>query len=400
MIKELTPKQIELLSVYRDKWIAYGLSCEPTDWDRAIRGVGMAYESAGLKKPKHIISLSSPLAGCIGTFLLSSPEVGAQVGAHVRAHVYDQVRDQVYAQVRAQVYDQVGDQVGAHVYDQVRDQVYAHVRAQVYDQVRAHVRAQVRAHVRAQVRDQVHDQVGAQVRAQVYDQVGAQVGAHIHDQVRDQVYAQVGAHIHDSIWGQHIAHWCGWADYMQNILFVRKIEQCSSLIEIAKSAGCWWAFRNAAIICERHAEFHLVEGKLHRDGGPAVAWSDGWGVYALNGVRVPGWLAEEKAEEIDPARFAKIDNVEIRREFVRKVGVERIVQEMGGQRLDAVGDYELIEVDLGGSTGRHPYLKMLNPSIGVWHLECVERTCRTVQQALNFRASRLTDRDWKPEVLT
>jgi len=130
-------------------------------------------------------------------------------------------------------------------------------------------------------------------------------------------------------------------------------------------------------------------------------WSDGWGIHALNGVRVPGWLAEQKAEEIDPIQFAKIENVEIRREFVRKVGIERIVQALGGKRIDAAGNYELLEVDLGGSTGKHPYLKMLNPSIGVWHLECVDRTCRTVQQALNFRASRLvTGRDWKPEVLT
>ncbi|KKN13931.1 hypothetical protein LCGC14_1001170, partial [marine sediment metagenome] len=59
MITELTPEQTRLLSVYRDEWIAHGLSCEPTDWGKAENGVNAAYQSAGLEKPKHIIRLSS-----------------------------------------------------------------------------------------------------------------------------------------------------------------------------------------------------------------------------------------------------------------------------------------------------------------------------------------------------
>lgn len=123
----------------------------------------------------------------------------------------------------------------------------------------------------------------------------------------------------------------------------------------------------------------------------------------MNGVLTPQWLAETPAQEIDPKKFAEIKNAEVRREFVRKVGVERIVQQVGAEIVDTQGDYSLLLVDLGGDTGVWPYLKMRNPSIGCWHLECVDKSCATVQAAINFRASRLKSLggdNWNPEVLT
>ena len=128
-----------------------------------------------------------------------------------------------------------------------------------------------------------------------------------------------------------------------------------------------------------------AEGRLHCNDGPAIHYPDGWSIYALNGVRVPEWLVETKAARLDARKFAELDNVEIRREFVRKVGIERIATELGAEVLDRRGDYELLSVDLGGQTGKWPYLKMRNPSIGVWHLEAVVKECATVEQALNWR---------------
>jgi hypothetical protein len=117
----------------------------------------------------------------------------------------------------------------------------------------------------------------------------------------------------------------------------------------------------------------------------AVKYRDGWGVHALNGVRVPEWIVMTPAEKIDCHEFSKISNAEVRREFVRKVGVERLMVKLGSKMLDKQGDYELHSIPLGGRTGDWPYLKMLNPSIGVWHVEAVSKKCDTVEKALNFR---------------
>lgn len=140
------------------------------------------------------------------------------------------------------------------------------------------------------------------------------------------------------------------------------------------------------VISLRPVEMHVNPRRmLHRDGGAAVQYADGFAVYALNGVRVPKWLAVNKPGDIDPIKFAKIENVEIRREFVRKIGVERIYREYGGTIADRRGDYELVLLDLGGGTGAWPYLKMLNPSTRTRHLEAVDKKIWTVAEALRWR---------------
>jgi hypothetical protein len=132
-----------------------------------------------------------------------------------------------------------------------------------------------------------------------------------------------------------------------------------------------------------------AQNRPHCEDGPFCEWSDGSALYALNGARVPEWLVMTPAEEIDPQAFARESNVEVRREIVRKIGVERLCEKLGSKVLDksADGMYELHLVNLGDEVGEWPYLKMRNPSIGVYHMEAVEQGITTVEAALNFRNS-------------
>ena len=103
-----------------------------------------------------------------------------------------------------------------------------------------------------------------------------------------------------------------------------------------------------------------------------------------------------KPEDIDPKIILKENNAEVRREIVRKIGIERLCQKLNAKVLDKQGDvYELLNLDLGENLIR-PYLKMRNPSIGTFHVEGVSPDCKTVQEALNWR----NKSDEKPLILT
>ena len=270
-------------------------------------------------------------------------QVRDQVGDQVRDQVYDQVDAQVYDQVRAQVgdqvYDQVGDQVGDQVDDQVYDQVYAQVRDQVYDQVGdqvgdqvdAQVRAQVRDQVYAQVRDQVRDQVYAQVRDQVGDQVYAQVGDQGVDQVRDQVYAQVRKRLPNWWDGRMLGqHWAAYYSYYYTMgqLGVTECRRLAGQMLTALSAGWWWCYQDFAIVTDRPAELHRdAQGRLHRAGGMAVRYRDGWGFYAWHGIRLPADLFETGVPSLE--RILKQPNSEVRRCAIEMTGWDRLERELG-----------------------------------------------------------------------
>jgi hypothetical protein len=131
---------------------------------------------------------------------------------------------------------------------------------------------------------------------------------------------------------------------------------------------------------------HFTDFRLHNSNGMSVKFSDGWGIYSLNGVLVTKELVETPAGKLDPKILLTEKNAEVRREIVRKIGMERLIYKLGAQSIDKSGDgvYELLMFDIGDNRKR-PYLKMLNPSIKTWHVEGVHPDCKTVESALNWR---------------
>jgi hypothetical protein len=231
--------------------------------------------------------------------------------------------------------------------------------------------------VSAQVRAQVSDQVSAQVSAQVSDQVSAQVS----DQVSDQVSEFLG-----SWWywmpGQFEGWWLSYYEALREYCSFEKLE---GLITVAENCAFAWTFPDVVVFCAPPVEIHRnAAGQLHCETGAAIKFADGWGVWALNGVRLTQQIVETPASQLDPNLVTTTKNAEWRREIVRKIGIERICEALNAKCVDKDGDYELLMLTLGDRRKR-PYLKMRNPSIGVFHIEGVSPECRTVQQALNFR---------------
>lgn len=77
--------------------------------------------------------------------------------------------------------------------------------------------------------------------------------------------------------------------------------------QVARSAGPWWPFRNAALISERPVELHRhAEWFLERGDGPAIRYRDGWHAFAWNGQSMPRkWI--EQPESISPRQLKQAD---------------------------------------------------------------------------------------------
>jgi len=192
--------------------------------------------------------------------------------------------------------------------------------------------------------------------------------------------------IMDSCYGQHGAHWLGFYDYFNKVLKLEKLtENLGGLWMISKSANWFIPHKNICLISERHNKCTLnLNNKLHSNGSAAIEYPDGWKIWALNGVRVTQEIAETPADKLNPELVLTEKNAEIRREIVKKIDIVRVLKKLNAKTIHKKDDYELINLDLRDGRFR-PYLKMLNPSIKVWHVEGVHPDCKTVEQALNWR---------------
>ena len=199
--------------------------------------------------------------------------------------------------------------------------------------------------------------------------------------------------------GQMDAYWICFYLYCRDVLGIKYDDKYSRILdlyaEIAKSCGWWYPYECAVVICEKPIECHMKSGLLHNDNGMAIRYNDGFGSWNLNGVMVSRELVESKAEDLDPKILFKEKNAEVRREIVRKIGIDRIVYKLGAISLDKDGDYELLNINIGDSRKR-PYLKMKNPSIHTWHLEGVPPRIVTVKAALDWR----NGTEMRPDILT
>lgn len=194
-------------------------------------------------------------------------------------------------------------------------------------------------------------------------------------------------------------------DYMLEVVGVELDSDLWTKYKVWESTsqlGCIYPLDNITIVCEKPTEIHLNEDNvLHCDGGPALVY-DGLGdfkIYALNGVRVPEWLAVTASHKLDLEKYNDIQNVDVKAEFVRKVGIERFLEQ--GKLIDSYknynpethdwwhkSQYEVIDMSfLFESLDYAPYLKMVNQTTGVFHVEGVSPQCKTVGEALKERFS-------------
>lgn len=138
--------------------------------------------------------------------------------------------------------------------------------------------------------------------------------------------------------------------------------------------------------------------RRHEDGSAFEGWF-------IAGIELPtGMISYHLPDRLwDACKALKADvltepNVEVRRELIRKIGIAQMLSVLKHSVLDTRGEYALLDVHLSDEIPHARFLKMLNPSVpNTWHVEGVAPECRSVVEAINWRAD---SQNWSPEIVT
>jgi len=144
---------------------------------------------------------------------------------------------------------------------------------------------------------------------------------------------------------------------------------------------------------------------LHREGGLALEFQDGTGFAWLNGIEVPDWVACLPPSKLSVKKIMAEQNTDVRREGLKRIGISRLLKETNAKILDARkatkkcpwNSYRLFEADFRDGRLRR-FLEMKNPSTGDVHIEQVDISCSTIDEA-----KAMQDREAKyvePEIIT
>ncbi|NYV78140.1 DUF6745 domain-containing protein, partial [Streptomyces sp. UH6] len=157
----------------------------------------------------------------------------------------------------------------------------------------------------------------------------------------------------DAVLGQHDAAWLAAFDTDRAPL--------DGLAAVARNAGWWWPYEKAAVLCERPVELHRDEnGRLDRGDGPALAYPDGFALYAWRGMPVPAEFLNGLAS-LTPERIRGEENAELRRVMLEHYGYDRYLADSGARplhrdesgvlwRIDLPDDEPVVMVEVVNST--------------------------------------------------
>jgi hypothetical protein len=185
----------------------------------------------------------------------------------------------------------------------------------------------------------VRSQVGSQVESQVWSQVGSQVWS----QVWSQVGSQVGNPVNNLYDGQLYASWGAYVSFIRDVLGWNgsTLDQFSVNEDLIKSCGWVWWHENVLAISDRPETLNRdLEGRLHCENAPSIAYRDGWSLYHWHGVSVPEkWIMDKKSITI--ANVFKEENAETRRAGCNILGWDKVLSGIDAKMVDDDGDPQI-----------------------------------------------------------
>ena len=350
MIETLTKAQEKKVPVYLNKWLKFGLRTKTMDRKKSKAAVNFLYEEIlKIEKPKYVIFLDSPMACQLAANLLKDTKFDEKIDdSQLDNQLYNQLDNQLYNQL----YNQLGSQLDNQLYNQLDNQLDS------------------------QLRSQLRNQLGSQLDNQLYNQLGSQKLT-----VFDYPITQW--------WWTYIG---GFYDYILHELFPEKKKDFKLYTTFLKhwpELHYYLAFKDIVFISDfpkkisRNKEF-----QLHKDGEAALLYRDTYGLYRLNGTNVPKDIVEIPKEKISKEMILKEDNADVRREIIRKVGIEKTIEVLGAKTTDTFktktgGKYELLMINYD-KQGDRPYLKMqCSSSKEVFILGSAPGT-KTAKEALEY----------------
>ena len=133
--------------------------------------------------------------------------------------------------------------------------------------------------------------------------------------------------------GAYYAQYDSWLTAMRDVLGLRlPCHEKYDAWERAAIHGTWrFVHEEFCIVSDFPTRIMVDEqNRPHCDDGPSHQWADGWAIYHVHGVRVPGWIIEQPA--LITAEKVKAEaNAEVRRVMIERYpgGEAQYIQDSG-----------------------------------------------------------------------
>ena len=333
-----------------------------------------------------------------------SSQISTQMSPQVYSQIASQISSQLYIKIDRQISSQLTSQLNSQLASKISNNIYDQTHGKIRDKLNNHISINLNSHLSSQIYRKICRKLYRQIEKQLYKQMENYTYGQLQSKINKHIYSNIDRptkinEIQESIklnWylGTHWLSSCGWYDFCRSIGVNFDKDKYDLFINFSSEVNFIIPYEGVCFISEKPTAIHWKDDKLHKDGGLAVEYSDGYGIYSLNGVTVPEYLAITPEGDLDIEFFKEEKNADVKAEFIRKYGIDRMSNM--GKSVDSYknydefwwtkSEYELIDMSpIFSKITYAPHLRMKNLTTNIYHLEGVHPDCKTIKEALNFR---------------
>lgn len=307
---ELTAKDIENMQEYRAEWLKIGLDCSECDHDKAENAIGEIYQACGQTKPA-VVWARSPIEAVLYRTAIDAFENVVMKNSSKKLEAYlkeiRKIRLSSTRDIRS-----------------TADGVFVGEGVDLND-------APIQKALRLTLTEIAIDMLPKAKRASL--------GTEVHNWIESPGKQQSNCSdaISNEYWGQH--EW--FVPYYRfpeiHLGLKYKPEDSKALASweaLAKDAGWWCAYAEAAIVCDKPLRQCINENEdPHCEDGPAIEYGDGLRLYMLQGHHVD----EQLVMRPETQTIKQIDgesNADIRAIRVQRYGWPKYLRDSKAKTID------------------------------------------------------------------
>lgn len=367
-IEKITEEQTARMPEWVDKWVKIGLSTEPADFDKAEAAVRRAYEVCGLKQPKLILRMGSPLALVYGGPL--AVRVQGLLGDPALCEMFSRtIQGAMLSGPENKNHVEIIDQLRAFLAEKVRLKVTMEGHGNALNGEIRYGAMREKAKKARHVLENVGETIKQLFWARL-PEVDFKVAPRTEEDFKDLLVHYMGQAspqtLRDSLanlyQGQFWASWAAYISFFRDVMEWENplLERFTIDEDLVTSCGYVWWHKDVAIISDRPSLIKRDDQhRLHNEVGPSIAYRDGWEHWHWHGVMIPREWITDKAS-LTPSVALQWRDIEQRRVACEIVGWDNILDQLSGKTINANKDPEigtLVEVTLPDS-GKERFLRV------------------------------------------
>ena len=393
MITELTPEQERELPIWHKKYFDIGSSTEPLNKPELEKAIKAFYARINEKEPVFLYC-ESPMTAMLMLKAvlpkLAELTKNKSLESSLRSSLGSSLRSSLGSSLESSLWSLLESSLRSSLWSSLRSSLWSSLRSSLGSSLGSSLWSSLGLSLQLSLRSSLGSSLRSSLESSLWSLLESSLRSSLWSSLRSSLRSSLGSSLYDGdyLYGNLNSYWISFYQFCEHIGVKYEPDKAAILDEwetLATHAFHWWPKDGLCVCSHKPTAIYWNKDKtrLHADGRKAVEFSDGWGVYCFDGVRLPDKYGEKKSKDWQSKWILEETNAELKMTLIKGIGYEKMCQDLEAKKVDSWREYELLRIE---NVDVEPIQlnKMTCPSTGKIHVHRVPPDIKSAREAIKW----------------